>query len=134
MADIELIGVPRDAFDHHHVVDDGGLDLPHPDPKRGATRGLINEPALMAMTDVLNTRVGWAVSAGRFPFVYGGDCSTLLGIVTGLRDHVGALRRRQHRDLRPGPGPRRQRRRTDRGVRTKRVGPHDDQSLAQEPR
>jgi arginase len=31
------------------------------------------------------------VGAGRFPFVYGGDCSTLLGIVTGLRDHVGAV-------------------------------------------
>jgi arginase len=29
------------------------------------------------------------IGAGRFPFVYGGDCSTLLGIVTGLRDHVG---------------------------------------------
>jgi arginase len=29
------------------------------------------------------------IAAGRFPFVYGGDCSTLLGIVTGLRDHVG---------------------------------------------
>ena len=29
------------------------------------------------------------VGAGRFPFVYGGDCSMLLGIVTGLRDHVG---------------------------------------------
>ena len=33
--------------------------------------------------------VGEVVGAGRFPFVYGGDCSTLLGIVTGLRDHVG---------------------------------------------
>ena len=28
-------------------------------------------------------------TAGRFPFVYGGDCSSLFGIVTGLRDHVG---------------------------------------------
>ena len=41
------------------------------------------------MTDALNERVGSAVTAGRFPIVYGGDCSTLLGIVTGLRDHVG---------------------------------------------
>ena len=41
------------------------------------------------MTDALNRKVGEVVGAGRFPFVYGGDCSTLLGIVTGLRDHVG---------------------------------------------
>ena len=65
------------------------LELPEPDPARGASTTLINEPALLAMTDALNVRVGDAVAAGRFPFVYGGDCSTLLGIVTGLRDHVG---------------------------------------------
>ncbi len=110
MADIELIGVPfdgygragnqtraaqvlhdaglADAFDHHHVTDHH-LELPGPDPTRGASTTLINEPALLAMTDALNVRVGQAVTAGRFPFVYGGDCSALLGIVTGLRDHVG---------------------------------------------
>ena len=111
MADIELIGVPfdgygraghqaraagalrdaglRDAFDHHHVIDDDDLALPDPDPARGASTSLINERALLAMTDALNRKVGEVVGAGRFPFVYGGDCSTLLGIVTGLRDHVG---------------------------------------------
>ena len=111
MADIELIGIPfdgygrpgnqtraarvlhdaglRDAFDHHHVVDHDCLDLPAPDPARGTCTSLINETALLAMTGALNARVGAAVAAGRFPFIYGGDCSTLLGIVTGLRDHVG---------------------------------------------
>jgi len=111
MADIELIGVPfdgygraghqaraaaalrhaglRDAFDHHHVIDDDDLVLPDPDPGRGASTSLINEHALLAMTEALNCKVGEVVGAGRFPFVYGGDCSTLLGIVTGLRDHVG---------------------------------------------
>ena len=43
------------------------------------------------MTRALNERVGTAVSTGRLPIVYGGDCSTLLGIVTGLRDHVGEV-------------------------------------------
>jgi arginase len=110
MADIELIGVPFDgygragnqssaagvlhdaglvdAFDHHHVIDHN-LQLPEPDPARGASTTLINEPALLAMTDALNIRVGEAVAAGRFPFIYGGDCSSLFGIVTGLRDHIG---------------------------------------------
>jgi arginase len=110
MADIELIGVPfdgygrtgnqaraarvlhdaglADAFDHH-LVAEHNLELPEPDPARGASTGLINEPALLAMTDALNNRVGEAVVAGRFPVVYGGDCSVLFGIVTGLRDHVG---------------------------------------------
>jgi arginase len=110
MADIELIGVPfdgygrpgnqaraaevlhnaglADAFDHHHVTTHD-LVLPEPDRGRGASTGLINETALLAMTDALNIRVGEAVVAGRFPVVYGGDCSSLFGVVTGLRDHVG---------------------------------------------
>lgn len=110
MADIELIGVAfdgygrpgnqaraarvlheaglADAFDHHHVVDHN-LELPEPDPARGTSTTLINEAALLAMTDALNIRVGAAVAAGRFPLVYGGDCSALFGVVTGLRDHVG---------------------------------------------
>ena len=111
LADIEMIGLPfdgygraghqaraagalrdaglRDAFDHHHVIDDDDLALPDPDPNRGASTNLINEPALLAMTDALHRKVGAVVGAGRFPFVYGGDCSMLLGVVTGLRDHVG---------------------------------------------
>jgi arginase len=63
--------------------------LPDPDPARGASTSLMNERALLAMTDALNRKVGAVVNAGRFPLVYGGDCSTLLGIVSGLRDHVG---------------------------------------------
>jgi arginase len=77
-----------DAFEHHHVVGHADLDLPAGDPRRGSTT-LVNERALLAMTRALNERVSAAVTAGRLPIVYGGDCSTLLGIVTGLRDHVG---------------------------------------------
>jgi arginase len=39
------------------------------------------------MTDALYERVRSARADGRFPLVYGGDCSTLLGIVPALRDH-----------------------------------------------
>src|SRR6201991_2324351 len=79
----------HDAFDHHHLVGSDDLDLPARDSARAASTSLINEPALLAMTEALNRKVGEVVGEGRFPFVYGGDCSTLLGIVTGLRDHVG---------------------------------------------
>lgn len=126
MAELELIGVPfdgygrpgnqaraagalrdaglLDAFDHHRVLRHDDIDLPPPDPARGTATGLINERALLAMTDALNQRVSSALDAGRFPFVYGGDCSTLLGIVTGLRDHgddVGLVFVDGHEDTMP---------------------------------
>ena len=111
MAEVELIGVPFDgygrtgnqaraatvlreaglvaAFGGHVVVAVDDLDLPAPSARRGGDTGLINEAALIVMTDALNDRVGRAVSAGRFPVVYGADCSTLLGTVSGLRDRLG---------------------------------------------
>ena len=113
MAEVELIGVPFDgygrtgnqaraakvlreagliaAFEGHVVAAVDELDLPPPIARRGARTGLINEPALMAMIDALNERVGQAVSDGRFAVVYGGDCSSLLGTVTGLRDRLGIV-------------------------------------------
>ena len=108
VAEIELIGVPFDgygrlgnqalasvvlrgaglagAFDGHRVIDPGDLDLPPPDPGRGKDSGMINERALVAMTDQLNGRVSAAVKERRLPVIFGGDCASLLGTVSGLRD------------------------------------------------
>jgi len=111
MAELDLIGVPFDgfgrpgnqtraaavlrnagfveAFDRHTIARSTELELPPPDPTRATGSGLINQRALIAMTDSLNSVVADTVRDGRFPIVYGGDCSSLLGIVTGLRDAVG---------------------------------------------
>jgi arginase len=107
MAEIELVGVPFDgygraghqaaaataihqaglagAFTPHEVVRDEDLVLPEPDARRGRSTSLINEPALLAMVDSVGSRASRAVALGRFPFVYGGDCTTLLGTIPALR-------------------------------------------------
>jgi arginase len=112
MAEIDLIGVPFDGYGRPgnqalaaaalhraglagafagHRVRDTVLPLPAPDPRRGADTGLLNEPALLALADSLAGRVADAVRAGRFPVVHGGDCTTLLGTVDGLRAAAGTV-------------------------------------------
>ena len=113
MAEVELIGVPFDGYgrpgnqaraagvlrDHglaqafagHDVTAADDVDLPAPTSARGEDTSLVNEPAILALVDALGARVGPAVAVGRFPVVYGGDCTTLLGTVPSLRDHVGAV-------------------------------------------
>jgi arginase len=103
MAGIELIGVPFDgygrpgnqaqasaalrgaglaeAFAGHDVHDSGDLVLPAGHSERGEATGLINEPALIAMTDAVEARVRAALTEGRLPVLHGGDCTTLLGSV-----------------------------------------------------
>lgn len=106
MVDFEVIGVPFDGYGRpgnqarasgalraaglvaalgDGTLDGGDIPLPPPDPGRGPDTSLLNEPALVAMTDALRQRVGAALAAGRFPVVVGGDCSALLGTVAGLR-------------------------------------------------
>jgi arginase len=109
-ATVDLIGVPFDgwgrtgaqaraaaalraaglarAFEGNVVV--------RPDPPlgaptsiRAACSGLMNEAALLAMVADVHSRVSAAVAAGRFPLVYGADCTVLLGAVPALRDVVG---------------------------------------------
>jgi arginase len=52
------------------------------------------------MTAQLRDRVGDALAAGRFPFVFGGDCSILLGIVPALAQ-TGLLFLDGHEDTMP---------------------------------
>jgi arginase len=60
-----------------------------PTPERAAGSGLMNEAALLDMVDEVHRSVGEALVAGHFPFVYGGDCTVLLGAVPALRDLRG---------------------------------------------
>jgi arginase len=62
---------------------------PEPSPARAADSGLLNEPALLSMLSALHTRVASALSADRFPLVYGADCSVLLAAIPALRAALG---------------------------------------------
>ena len=65
------------------------LVLPGPLPQRAAGSGLLNQRALLQMAGALHRRVRASLSAGRFPFVYGADCSVLLAAVPAVRDVAG---------------------------------------------
>ena len=62
---------------------------PAPSPTRAADSGLLNEPALLSMLAEVRMRVASALSADRFPLLYGADCSVLLAAVPALRDALG---------------------------------------------
>ena len=125
MDHVDLIGVPFDgwgrdgnhaaasealrvaglasAFASLEVTDRGDLDLPAPDPSRGAATSLMNEAALLAMVERVGQAVTRAVEDGHFPVVHGGDCTTLLGTVPALRrtGSVGLLFVDGHEDTMP---------------------------------
>jgi len=67
------------------------LDLPPPDPRRGPVTSLMNEPALLAQTSQLADLVESILSDGAFPLVVGGDCTTLLGTLQGVKRHRGSV-------------------------------------------
>lgn len=60
-----------------------------PDHTRGHLAGFLNERALLEMVESVHARVGAALQAGRFPLLYGGDCSVLLGAVPAVREVCG---------------------------------------------
>ena len=84
---LRAAGLPA-AFGPDAVMEPD-LVLPGPVAQRAAGSGLLNERALLQMIDALYRRVRSSLSAGRFPFVYGADCSVLLAAVPALRDIAG---------------------------------------------
>ena len=125
MGVVELVGVPFDGWGRpgtqasasavlreaglaevvapHEVLDGGDVPLPAPDENRGPETSLVNEPALLAMVRAVGDRVVVAVESDRFPLVYGGDCTALLGIVPALRTNgpVGLVFVDGHEDTMP---------------------------------
>jgi arginase len=63
--------------------------LSRPDPSRGPLAGFLNERALLEMVEAVHVRVRAALQDGRFPVLYGGDCSVLIGAVPAVRDVCG---------------------------------------------
>jgi arginase len=61
-----------------------------PDSTRGHLAGFVNEQALIEMVEAVYARVRAVLQAGRFPLIYGGDCSALLGAVPACRDVDGS--------------------------------------------
>ncbi|MET0448348.1 MAG: arginase family protein [Aeromicrobium sp.] len=122
---VEVIAVPFDGFGRagHQAdaadayLDAGLLDrpdlamelgppirLPAPSPARGPLTGLMNEDALLALTDELQERVAACLRDDRFPVVVGGDCSLLLGTFAGAHavdDGFGLLFADGHEDTTP---------------------------------
>src|SRR6478735_2933501 len=84
---LRAAGLPA-AFGPDAVMEPD-LMLPGPVAQRADGSGLLNERALLQMIDALYRRVCSSLSAGRFPFVYGADCSVLLAAVPALRDVAG---------------------------------------------
>ena len=107
MAEVDLIGVPFDGYGraghqaaaatvlreaglaevwstHHEVASDEDLRLPPPDAARGSETSLLNERGVLAVAHDLASAVETSLGAGRFPMVFGGDCTVLLGIAPAL--------------------------------------------------
>jgi len=70
------------------MIETGDIAPPEQSAERGPN-GLLNEFALLHVKRELARRVETSISGGRFPLVIGGDCSALLGSLTGARNALG---------------------------------------------
>jgi arginase len=64
------------------------LRVPAPRAERGHS-GLLNEAALLTMIQQLSVGLRASIAAGRFPLVYGADCSVLMAALPALQDSIG---------------------------------------------
>ena len=91
-------GVFADAVTSADVV------APPPVAVRRDGVGYLNEDALVAMVAELYARTQVALTAARFPIVYGADCAVLLATVPALKravGHAGVLHVDAHEDATP---------------------------------
>jgi arginase len=72
------------ALSHARITSD--IVVSPPEPTRGRLAGFFNERAVLEMVEAVYQRVRTTLEGGRFPILYGGDCSVLLGAVPALRD------------------------------------------------
>lgn len=83
------------------VVDFGDIKVALPTPDRSNPK-LLNSNQVEVLCRALAEKVKVVVAAGCFPFVVGGDCSMLLGIVEGLRSlnqRIGVVYMDAHGDF-----------------------------------
>jgi hypothetical protein len=76
------------SFPSRDVVSSPELRVPAPRAERGHS-GLLNEVALLTMIQQLSGGLRASIAAGRFPLVYGADCSVLMAALPALRDSIG---------------------------------------------
>jgi arginase len=77
------------AFSPRGIVRPPDLTVPEARAERDRESGLLNGSALLAMSQSLQLELSAALSADRFPLIYGADCSVLLTALPALRDAVG---------------------------------------------
>jgi arginase len=64
--------------------------ISEPDSRIGPVAGFVNERALLEAVEAVHSRVGATLAAGRFPLIYGADCSVLLGAIPAVRGATGS--------------------------------------------
>lgn len=83
-----LTGAVREVVD---AVDEGDVAMLRPDARRDPATALIAPAGLSRLVRDVDASVTASLSAGRFPFVVGGDCPILLGCIRAVRRHAGSV-------------------------------------------
>jgi arginase len=77
------------AFPRRDIVSSLDIVLPAPEAQREDESGFLNGHALATMVHELRGELRQSITDGRFPLVYGADCSVLLAAVPALRQAIG---------------------------------------------